>query len=102
MEKMNGDMLEMILNSESSRLTERITKFMIYQVQTFLAESSLKYSAVKPLIEVKDTPKEDKSPNKGQAESTLVCTLNRKSPLKEDNLSTYIHVQSTWSQMCPY
>ena len=29
---------------------------------------------------IKDTPKEDKPPNKGQAE--------RKSPLKEDNLST--------------
>ena len=32
MEKMNGDMLEMILNSPTSRLTERVTKFMIYQV----------------------------------------------------------------------
>lgn len=32
MEKMNGDMLEMILNSPSSRLTERVTKFMVYQV----------------------------------------------------------------------
>ena len=32
MEKMNGDMLEMILNSETSRLTERLAKFMIYQV----------------------------------------------------------------------
>jgi hypothetical protein len=32
MEKMNGDMLEMILNNPSSRLTERVTKFMIYQV----------------------------------------------------------------------
>ena len=31
-----------------------------------------------------DTPKEDKPPNKGQAESTHVYTL----PLKEDNLST--------------
>ena len=41
---------------------------------------------VKPLI--KDTPKEDKPPNNGQAESTLVYTLYRKSPLKEDNLST--------------
>ena len=37
---------------------------------------------MEPLI--KDTPKEDK-PNKGQAESTHVY---RKSPLKEDNLST--------------
>ena len=43
-------------------------------------------STVKPPI--KDTPKEDKPPNKGQAESTLVYTLYRKSPLKEDNLST--------------
>ena len=33
-------------------------------------------------------PKEDKLPNKGQAESTLVYTLYRKAPLKEDNLST--------------
>ena len=41
---------------------------------------------MKPLI--KDTPKEDKPPNKGQAESTLVYTLYRKSLLKEDNLST--------------
>ena len=37
---------------------------------------------------IKDTPKEDKPPNKGQTESTLVYTLCRKSPLKEDNLST--------------
>ena len=41
------------------------------------------YSTVKPLV--KDTPKEDKPPNKGQAESTLVYTLYRKSPM---NLST--------------
>ena len=32
MEKMNGDMLEMILNSPNSRLSERVTKFMCYQV----------------------------------------------------------------------
>ena len=32
MEKMNGDMLEMILNSRGSRLSERVTKFLIYQV----------------------------------------------------------------------
>ena len=41
---------------------------------------------MKPPIE--ETPKEDKPPNKGQAESTLVYTLYEKSPLKEDNLST--------------
>ena len=41
---------------------------------------------VKPPI--KDTPKEDKPPNKKQAESTRVYTLYRQSPLKEDNLST--------------
>ena len=34
------------------------------------------------------TLKKDKPPNKGQAESTRVYTLCRKSPLKEDNLST--------------
>ena len=43
---------------------------------------------MKPLMNLKDTPKEDKPPNKGQAESTHVYTLYRKSPLKEDNLST--------------
>jgi len=32
MEKMNGDMLEMILNSPNSRLSERVTKFMCYQI----------------------------------------------------------------------
>ena len=37
---------------------------------------------------IKDTPKEDKPPNKVQVRSTLVYTLYRKSPLKEDNLST--------------
>ena len=40
-------------------------------------------STVKPPI--KDTPKEDKPPNKGQAESTLVYTLYKKNHL---NLST--------------
>lgn len=36
MEKMQGDMLEMILNSPESRLTERKTKFLIFQVVKFL------------------------------------------------------------------
>ena len=37
---------------------------------------------------IKDTLnlKEDKPLNKGQVESALVCTLYRKSPLKENNL----------------
>ena len=42
--------------------------------------------AVKLLI--KDTPKEDKPPNKRQDEVSLVFTLYRKRPLKEDNLPT--------------
>ncbi|KAJ8798477.1 hypothetical protein J1605_016756 [Eschrichtius robustus] len=33
MEKLHGDMLEMILSSEKSRLPERITKFMVTQVK---------------------------------------------------------------------
>ncbi|KAK4336749.1 hypothetical protein RND71_043764 [Anisodus tanguticus] len=33
MEKLRGDMLEMILSSEKQRLTERCTKFLIYQVK---------------------------------------------------------------------
>ena len=32
MEKLKGDMLEMILSSENGRLSERVTKFLIYQV----------------------------------------------------------------------
>lgn len=32
MEKLKGDMLEMILSSERGKLSERITKFLIYQV----------------------------------------------------------------------
>ena len=47
-----------------------------------------KLLTVKPPI--KDTTKEDKPPNKGQAESILVYTLYRKSLLKEDNLSSSI------------
>ena len=53
---------------------------------------------VKPPIE--DTPKEDEPLNKGQAESTLVYILYRKSPLKEDNLST--KGRNGWSRKCPY
>ena len=45
-----------------------------------------RFQGLKPLI--KDTPKGDKPPNKGQAESTLVYTLYRKSPVKEDYLFT--------------
>lgn len=32
MEKLKGDMLEMILSHENGRLTERITKFLVAQV----------------------------------------------------------------------
>jgi len=35
MEKLQGDMLEMILSSERGRLDERITKFLITQVKPF-------------------------------------------------------------------
>ena len=32
MEKLHGDMLEMILSSEKGRLPERVTKFLVTQV----------------------------------------------------------------------
>lgn len=35
MEKLHGDMLEMILSSEKGRLPERITKFLITQVRNY-------------------------------------------------------------------
>lgn len=34
MEKLSGDMLEMILGGENGRLNERVTKFLIYQVSS--------------------------------------------------------------------
>lgn len=36
MEKLHGDMLEMILSSEKGRLPERLTKFLITQVTYLL------------------------------------------------------------------
>ena len=36
MEKMHGDMLELILSSPDSKLSERITKFFVYQVHMLL------------------------------------------------------------------
>ncbi len=33
MEKLHGDMLEMVLSSEKGRLPERITKFLVTQVR---------------------------------------------------------------------
>jgi len=36
MEKLHGDMLEMILSSEKSRLPERLTKFLVTQVSGHL------------------------------------------------------------------
>lgn len=35
MEKLKGDMLEMILSSEKGRLSERITKFLVTQVYLY-------------------------------------------------------------------
>ena len=35
-EKLKGDMLEMILSSQNGRLSERITKFLITQVHVFI------------------------------------------------------------------
>lgn len=36
MEKLKGDMLEMILSSERGRLSERITQFLVHQVNLYL------------------------------------------------------------------
>ena len=36
MEKLTGDMLEMILSSPKGRLTERVTKFLISQVNIII------------------------------------------------------------------
>ncbi len=50
-----------------------------------LVESILWISMYTVKVLIKDTPKEDKPPNKGQ---NVVYTLNAKLPSKEDNLST--------------
>lgn len=49
MEKLHGDMLEMILSSEKSRLPERLTKFLVTQVSG--TGSSRRTD---PLLEVSD------------------------------------------------
>lgn len=41
MEKLHGDMLEMILSSEKGRLPERLTKFLITQVGVWVCRRSL-------------------------------------------------------------
>lgn len=41
MEKLHGDMLEMILSSEKGRLPERITKFLVTQVLPTLTRTML-------------------------------------------------------------
>ena len=55
-------------------------------LDTLFGPNTIQTCTVKPPI--KDTPKKDKPPNKGQAKSTRVYTLYRESPLKEDNLGT--------------
>ena len=42
MEKLHGDMLEMILSSEKGRLPEHITKFLITQVRNQLESGNKK------------------------------------------------------------
>jgi protein kinase D len=42
MEKLKGDMLEMILSSERGRLSERITEFLVHQVSDYYYEIIIK------------------------------------------------------------
>lgn len=44
MEKLHGDMLEMILSSQRGRLDERITKFLITQVTFYVLTSVFRRS----------------------------------------------------------
>ena len=46
MEKLKGDMLEMILSSEKGRLSERITKFLVTQVFIYLVVDIYKNSCI--------------------------------------------------------
>lgn len=44
MEKLHGDMLEMILSSEKGRLPEHITKFLITQVRNQLETEKITFN----------------------------------------------------------
>jgi serine/threonine protein kinase len=47
MEKLKGDMLEMILSSEKGRLSERITQFLVHQVPLMnCSKSSFRFSSL--------------------------------------------------------
>ena len=51
MEKLKGDMLEMILSSPRGRLSERVTKFLVSQVNyTLLYQYSSFYNYERPPI----------------------------------------------------
>jgi hypothetical protein len=52
MEKLHGDMLEMILSSEKSRLPERITKFMVTQVFSLYLETSKPKTSQQPHFDI--------------------------------------------------
>lgn len=45
MEKLHGDMLEMILSSEKGRLPERITKFLVTQVTAHGADTRVRLAS---------------------------------------------------------
>ena len=51
MEKLRGDMLEMILSSEKGRLPERITKFLVTQVQLAIRTCNCRILGVILLVE---------------------------------------------------
>lgn len=53
MEKLRGDMLEMILSSERRRLSERITKFLITQVSYVIIYKLILYKKIIRKVQLK-------------------------------------------------
>ncbi len=59
MEKLKGDMLEMILSSEQGRLCERITRFIVTQILVALKHLHSKVCTSKKREEGRDRKKEE-------------------------------------------
>lgn len=51
MEKLKGDMLEMILSHQNGRLSERVTKFLITQVRKISVKVFLSYIFTKTIAD---------------------------------------------------
>ena len=80
--------LGLLLSESYKLLGVHCTGLLVPSLGRLLDLSLLKFNTHTAKPPIKDTLREDKPPNRGHAESMLAYILYRKSPLKEDNLST--------------